>query len=544
MKINLSRRYKKLGNALLISMCISAFLCVSIVGYLTVAQQQTVLSARSQAWNMSIATVEAGLEEGLQHVQTNTNNLSADGWTYDGSQWYSHSNYFTSDGSSYVVAVNQTNIYQPIVVCRANIPASTMVFLAAAGVNVPKPPINRAVALHTTRSVISRKAMVARRRIDLNGNNVSTDSFDSCDPAKSTFGEYDPSRYVGDNGDVASNDTITNSISVGNADIHGHVSTGPNGTVTWQTGGGVGSHAWLNANSGLEPNGMEGQVWVSHDANFTFPDTSLPYTNGLAPLQNQTVVTVSNNGLAGGPTTQSTYPNPPPWDGVRTKWICGAKLNSATLPAPGTYCPQNGITTNGSGVKYSYWTIGGVSYTYNQYTTNVVYATNTYDFLLNQSADYYLSSGLSGKVLVTGNARLVLPNGLNMSGQDTITIGQNGALQMFTGGNSATIGGNGVINQNGKSYAFILWCAPSVTTFTLNGNGEFNGVVVAPNADTRMNGGGSGVDDFIGALIVNSVTMNGHFNFHYDECLGRQPIYGRLLITSWDEVNPLSAPGY
>jgi len=76
-----------------------------------------------------------------------------------------------------------------------------------------------------------------------------------------------------------------------------------------------------------------------------------------------------------------------------------------------------------------------------------------------------------------------------------------------------------------------------VTSFTLSGNGTFIGAVVAPNADVTLNGGGSTATDFIGALMANSVTMGGHFNFHYDEALAGDKRLGRFLITSWNEVN-------
>jgi hypothetical protein len=36
--------------------------------------------------------------------------------------------------------------------------------------------------------------------------------------------------------------------------------------------------------------------------------------------------------------------------------------------------------------------------------------------------------------------------------------------------------------------------------------------------------------------MVNTVTMNGLFKFHYDEALGRLPASGRYLISAWDEV--------
>jgi hypothetical protein len=51
-----------------------------------------------------------------------------------------------------------------------------------------------------------------------------------------------------------------------------------------------------------------------------------------------------------------------------------------------------------------------------------------------------------------------------------------------------------------------------------------------------MNGAGNSDEDFIGSLMAKSVNMNGHFKFHYDEALGRMPMKGRFLITSWDEI--------
>jgi hypothetical protein len=34
-------------------------------------------------------------------------------------------------------------------------------------------------------------------------------------------------------------------------------------------------------------------------------------------------------------------------------------------------------------------------------------------------------------------------------------------------------------------------------------------------------GGGSDTWDFIGAVVTKSVTLNGHFDFHFDENLAR-----------------------
>jgi hypothetical protein len=48
------------------------------------------------------------------------------------------------------------------------------------------------------------------------------------------------------------------------------------------------------------------------------------------------------------------------------------------------------------------------------------------------------------------------------------------------------------------------------------------------------NGGGNNRQDFTGAVTVNSVRMNDHFNFRYEEARGR---HGRFLIKSWSDVN-------
>jgi hypothetical protein len=124
-------------------------------------------------------------------------------------------------------------------------------------------------------------AIVARDSISFSGNNVIADSFNSADTNFSTGGLYDPAK-ARDNGDVICNGTIASSISIGNASIYGHVVTGSNGTASVGSQGGIGSHAWQASNNGIEPNGMEGQIWYSHIANFGLPDVFAPYGSGLA----------------------------------------------------------------------------------------------------------------------------------------------------------------------------------------------------------------------------------------------------------------------
>ena len=607
------------ASALLVTLFLITILAVSIAGYLAYTNQQTRLGVRAQTWNMALAVSEAGVEEGLQQLNNNYANLSSDGWTGNGTT-YSISRSF-ANGDSYTVSIEYSNTTSPTITARAfvNPPAMAQnqnaptVFFAAAGANPTTSATNvsRAIRVQTSKGSLFLGAMVARHKIDMNGNNVQTDSFDSGDPAKSNNGQYSAAK-AGDKGDVASNDGVTNTVSAGNANIYGHVNTGPGGTATVGSNGGIGEHAWQATHNGIEP------TWLLNNANFTFPNFYLPYNSGLTPGP-QDIITISgySNGTNNGTTyynmpnppgpvsasqtlgpittnnstvstsvypgsqpgmttntsyqTVSTYPGSQP--GLVTNYIgfvtvsthpgaqpqittnCSSTvLKVKTKPAVGVYCGtapwQTGNDVNwwyyypvasytyANNLSYTYasynYNYSVRTYTYTIYTSTPIYTTNHWDHVL-ATGDYY-TSDLSGTTLVTGTARLVMPNGLNMSGNDQVTIGQSGALTLYSGGNSMTIGGNGVLNQSGYAANLIAYATPTVTSFTLNGNGTFIGVLVAPEANTTMNGSGNTVYDFIGCLLVNSVKMNGHFNFHYDEALSRIGGNGRFLITSWDEI--------
>jgi hypothetical protein len=63
-------------------------------------------------------------------------------------------------------------------------------------------------------------------------------------------------------------------------------------------------------------------------------------------------------------------------------------------------------------------------------------------------------------------------------------------------------------------------------------------VLVVPNAELAMHDSGNSDEHFCGSLMVNSVEMNGHINFHWDEALGRMNSGNdtRYLVKSWDEI--------
>ena len=550
MKTKVFKRMKRAASALVVALAICSIFSLFVVYYLSLIEQQNLLNSRSQTWNMAIAITEAGVEEGLENLNDNSSNLGAAPWSYLGGSTYYRSNTLP-DGNSYTVFITNT-LPNPVVVARAYVQANGMIslaqnvsagFFAAAGLSTAPTTVTRAVRVNCSRSSLFLAPLVAKKNINLNGNNIVTDSYDSCDPTKSVNGQYVPGFYSGDHGDIASNLGVVDSISGGNANIYGHAHTGTNttgqSTVAIGPNGAVGSHTWQASNKGLQDG------WVLEDANFTFPDTTFPDTGGFySPTGGVLVVSsnlVSTSYVTNSISTSAASTN------YTTMWVS----NQSTAPAPGTYVGT--VTKDGN--KYSYYQITGIAgYTHPVYSTNVVYSTNTYDNILWGTTDgttrSYVASSLTGQTIVVGdNVALALPNGLTMSGSDSISImpfasvvgtpvnapaGAN--ITVYSGGNSCAIGGNGVINQPGYPADFILYCAPTVTTFSLSGNGGFNGVLVAPTVDLTLNGGGNNVVDFIGCAMVNSATLNGHFHFHYDECLSNMKNNPRYLITAWNEI--------
>src|SRR5204863_5445949 len=117
--------------------------------------------------------------------------------------------------------------------------------------------LGRTVSVMTKLDPIFAVAMAALGQIDLKGNNIATDSFDSCDPNYNdgtglyTFGNTANTKA---NGDVCTDSILTDTLNVGNANIKGMVKTGPGlGTIEIGPNGTVGDRAWVEGGSqGIE----------------------------------------------------------------------------------------------------------------------------------------------------------------------------------------------------------------------------------------------------------------------------------------------------
>jgi len=456
---------KVAGNALLVCLLATAIVGIILGAYLTLIKAQTQSVARSQVWNTTVSLIEAGMEEALAHLNAHgETNLACDGWQLSGTKYVQQpravgDGFYVVSIENWFAGTNSTPIIEsrafttpPVLVASAE---GLIPFVADAGGNNPfvtGGKIARGVRAQTTRNSLFSKGLVAKGQIDLKGNNIQTDSFDSLDPAhRGIDGGYDPSKHK-DNGDVATDSVLTNSISIGNADIYGKVSTGPKGTVSIGNGS-VGNQAWHDAgNRGVQTG------YAADDMNVAFPPASVPFAGG----------------------------------------------GYATAPE---------ISTNGVSV-------------YN-------------------GGNYRISSislASKQKLIINGDVSIWVPNGFSMTGQAEIDIAPTGKLTIYTGA-ASSVGGNGVLNATTDASRCQIIGLPGCTSLAFGGNAGYIGTIYAPNADFSVSGGGtssgSGTSyDFVGAAITKTVTMNGHFNFHYDEALRfRGPSRG-FIVTSWNEMDP------
>jgi type II secretory pathway pseudopilin PulG len=143
-----------------------------------------------------------------------------------------------------------------------------------------------------------------------------------------------------------------------------------------------------------------------------------------------------------------------------------------------------------------------------------------FDYVLDNTANWQVSS-LSSSVYVNSPGTVLYVTGSVSLGSGTeIYIAPGASFTLYVGGASASIGGQGVLNTSGLARNFTYYGLPSNTSFGLQANASFTGVIYAPEAYVSIGGGGSSTYDFQGQIIANSMKMNGHFNVHYDQNLG------------------------
>ncbi|HEV2392106.1 MAG TPA: hypothetical protein VG146_07055 [Verrucomicrobiae bacterium] len=418
------------GSVLVMTLFIAFIFGFFLFYYLNLASTQRNLMARSQAWNSSLTLAEAGAEEALAQlnpaVPLPVVDRTANGWGAPSAGIYGPMNR-TMGAGTYGVIYN-TNKY-PIIYSTGYVAVASSSAI-----------LSRTIRVATTNIPLFTFAMAAENNLNFNGNNVTTDSFNSAPGSPFNTNGYYNASHASTNGDIGS---VSGVVNVGNANVNGSVFLSPTGTDSIKNNGTVTGNTYYNFNP-------------------TFPNVTLP---------------------AG----YTTWVSPPLWVGP-------------------LFTPTN---------------ILGTTYNFAFYGTN----------------DYKIS-GLGGSVYVGPNASIRLylinnasPSVIRVSGTSTNA----GHLTIYMDGPSFTLSGNDTID-GGNAANLAYFGTTNNTSITFSGNAAFTGTIYAPEAAFTLGGGGPNTYDFVGSSVTSSVTINGHFNFHYDENLiNAGPLRG-YAANSWREL--------
>jgi hypothetical protein len=346
MKICLhSKAPRQQGGVLVLTILLFAVAAADLVVYFLLTQNQYTIVARAQSYNNALVMAEAGGEDALALINKNAGSFNMiSGWasgatTLDGWDTTNQPNYapWGSSGTFYhmnrrVLATNE-DYYDVYINPSGSTYNGPEIYSVgndkwiATRTTFQNTNAVRKIIIKTMVDGLLRGALVALTTIDFKGQNVTIDSFNSLDPNHShwqnnqisylgtNYGVYftnesEALSYSADgtykrraNGDVCTDGLV---INVGNADVYGHVDTAPGGTANLNSGGSVGSVAWVStATSGIQPG------YARDDMNYTFPDV-LPPTNvwTLAGNGNTTVsINSPGNYRLAGQQTKSVFIN-------------------------------------------------------------------------------------------------------------------------------------------------------------------------------------------------------------------------------------------
>jgi hypothetical protein len=167
--------------------------------------------------------------------------------------------------------------------------------------------------------------------------------------------------------------------------------------------------------------------------------------------------------------------------------------------------------------------------------------TNTYPLT---SGNYYVNGDFvmsqNETMNVNGVVTMYVTGNFNMKSQNacSINIAPGSSLTLYVGTptGAAVTASLTVVNVTGNAANFSYFGLPSNTTLIWGGNNQYVGTVYAPEADFSCGGGGNNTYDYQGACLVNTISMNGKFNFHFDENLKRSGPMNGYAVMSWAEL--------
>ncbi len=187
------------------------------------------------------------------------------------------------------------------------------------------------------------------------------------------------------------------------------------------------------------------------------------------------------------------------------------------------------------------WPIAGITTTTtttvgkNGKTTTT--STSVYDFtttgnytLANTAYPIVVEAGVTVNLNVT--AMNFAPSSISIHGGTT----NSGTAKLYMNGpTSISMAGNTAIDSSNRPENLWYFGLPSLKNITYSGTSTFVGVLYAPDSVLTLNGGGNNIG-IVGAAIARQITMNGHYNFHYDESLATNGYTRDYVVNSWQEL--------
>lgn len=479
MKINCSNPRNLKGSVLVITLTIVVISAIVLGSYLTLVQYQTASVARSQTWNTIIPVSEAGVEEAMAEINRNTplvlstNFAPTAAWTW--------TNTLTTDGWSALSSgvttktnfVDGANYYTVTIDISSGTPT-----ISSAGVV----PFTSIPWVFSTASHPFFFADVA--------NGFAAPTTTSVGRKVQMQTALTPLFLVGiacrTNFYMNGNNATVNSFNSGDTNYSQTISNvaGQYDPNHWKSGGDVGVDGAVVGDVHVGNGNVYGHL-------FTGPGST----------ENQ--VQIGPNGTVGpAGTPNGTIANN--W------WSPTFNVNFPDVAAPSTV----GWFTLGSApvVNGVICLVPGLNYTASSYNGTTIKCSGANTVWIQGSV-----SGLS----VTNTA----------SGSLTLFVGTTSGS-----GDSLSLSGNGNMNYPGLARNLQIYGLPSLTSIDFHGNAVWCATIYAPEANFIGGGGGNNTQDSIGAVAVNSATLNGHWNFHYDESLKTYGPNRGWVGKSWTEV--------
>jgi hypothetical protein len=262
------------------------------------------------------------------------------------------------------------------------------------------------------------------------------------------------------------------------------------------TGNGVASDSFNSANTNQSTDGQYDPAKAGTNGN-------IASVYGPVSLGNHTI----NGNFSLGPEVD---PN-----GVGVGQVTGQVYNDFNVSFPPASLPQ-GVT----------WV---------PESTTSVNGTSSYDF--SASGSYSISGGSTPIIVEPGVTAVVRVDATSFNPASVhimSTNGISGTLILYQVSGSVDLSGSLTVDS-GRARYFYYYGLPGVTSIKYNGSSTFIGAIYAPNADMTLNGGGSAIN-MVGSFVVKTLTMTGHYAFHYDEDLAQAGPIQPYVPTSWQEL--------